>query len=619
MAKLKKSRRNRNRTNPLARGNGQPAADSKADETARRKALPLVEKLSSSSGNDRAMALAAIAVLCDDEQCRKALLKERIISKIMEQCLTGGDDEIMVEAFGVLRNIAVEEGYDVIQHLWRLDIWSAIASGLDKIQRSFQYLASGQASAIGNKRADEKARLQLLYDYTENVYMLVVVIASGSASLCEAVFAHIDVLLALAIDILSWNAPAVRTSLRLHVALLEFVYEFAAESQEFIHKLQGRLDPARLLAATPSVPLTEVYAMAIQYHLSEHQMTALDVDAVLREMFGRIVAINLDDTAAKLRAPDNANFPIQKNPEPQEISQPLGGQLEEQWRARSDIQAIETALDVATAVWEMLATGSIPSAPVVPAVLQVVLPCLVELAMVNAASDIGIGPRLVACLRNLCWMMLEVQPLPTAWHDAGLQIWDICAGFDPTGDLSVGNDCLSACWAAVLAVGPLVAAKTTPDSLRHTAQSTRSVLGLASAAEPSDSETTEWLATAVGLLGAVVVLVATDDNEYISAVQEVAAVIADCVQWLVTAGTGGERVMVEGLNAMYDIFGDCNHVYDAAVFVQQGYLLRLQQMEPAVRATYKRIDKQQHPETKARAEEAWGNMTRFLQYKRSEQ
>lgn len=623
MGKLKKSKRNQKRKNPLARPNSKSPNDTKSDEAARRKALPLIEKLGSTSSNDRAMALSAITLLCEDEVYRKVLLKEKLITIIMEQCLTDSNEEIVVEAFGVLRNIAVEEGYDVIQHLWRQNIWTAIESGLVKIQKSFEYLANGDTSVLGGKRADEKAQLQLLYDYTENIIMLLVVLASGSLKLYDSVFAKIDPVLSLVVDIVNFNLPVVKTSLKLHHSLLEFIYEFASESQEFIHKLgQSNLDLSKLqqLQKQPST-LADIYQTAINFHILEDQISSNNANNILGNMFNKLIAINLDELKLILAIPDNAQNPIQKQPETMtDIDQPLGGELVEKWQAKCNLHAIEIAVDVTTSIWELLATETNDTSKVYPTVFELVYPSLMELLQFEATNQLGLAPKLLSCLNNLCWLMLLVQPIPTQWHDCCLQIWQGCAPFSNSNNIEVRNDCLNAYWAIVKTIGTEVLTKITPAAITGTVAATNDALQQVRDGNDDQDVLLEWLVTSSGFLGATVESLAAHDSSYIPVVHLIASLLVGCIIWLVQTDPDAtaSAVLVECLNSFFDIFSDANYVYDTPVFVEQNYLQRLQDLEPQVKSWSKRLDKHRQQEAAARTKEAWNNLTRFIHYKASE-
>ncbi len=59
--------------------------------------------------------------------------------------------------------------------------------------------------------------------------------------------------------------------------------------------------------------------------------------------------------------------------------------------------------------------------------------------------------------------------------------------------------------------------------------------------------------------------------------KEVGSLLVDCILWLVNGGSGGSHRNVF-CNSLYDIFGDPDYVYDEPVFVQEQYLLVLQEL-----------------------------------------
>ena len=97
------------------------------------KILPVVKNITSVNASERVEALSAIANLVEDETCRKLLLKERIVPTLMEQSLNDSSSEVVVRAWGALRNLAVEEGYDVCLHMYRKDILTPIAASISKV------------------------------------------------------------------------------------------------------------------------------------------------------------------------------------------------------------------------------------------------------------------------------------------------------------------------------------------------------------------------------------------------------------------------------------------------------------------------------------------------------
>lgn len=98
------------------------------------KILPVVKNVSSLDVNERVQAVSAIANLVEDPTCRKLLLKERIVAALMEKTLNDSSPEVVVRGWGALRNLAVEEGYDVCLHMYRKDILTPIAAAIPKVQ-----------------------------------------------------------------------------------------------------------------------------------------------------------------------------------------------------------------------------------------------------------------------------------------------------------------------------------------------------------------------------------------------------------------------------------------------------------------------------------------------------
>lgn len=98
------------------------------------KILPVVKNISSISVNERVQAVTAVANLVEDPTCRKLLLKEKIVAALMEQTLNDSSPEVIVRGWGALRNLAVEEGYDVCLHMYRKDILTPIAAAISKVR-----------------------------------------------------------------------------------------------------------------------------------------------------------------------------------------------------------------------------------------------------------------------------------------------------------------------------------------------------------------------------------------------------------------------------------------------------------------------------------------------------
>lgn len=123
MGKVRKDRNKgvRSASSPTARplNPAEIAANSVLRES---KILPAVRNLGSTNPKQRLEAVHAINNLLEDRNCRRLLLKERVVQKLMEEVLNNSNKEVVVYGWGALRNIAAEEGYDQSIFMYRKDI-----------------------------------------------------------------------------------------------------------------------------------------------------------------------------------------------------------------------------------------------------------------------------------------------------------------------------------------------------------------------------------------------------------------------------------------------------------------------------------------------------------------
>lgn len=631
MGKLKKGRRNqRSRINPVARKNGVSGKQEAKDENTRQnKIVPLIAKLSSSAANDRSVALSAITVLAEDTRMRKMLLKEKLVATVMEQTLTDSDDEIVVESFGLLRNLAIEEGHDVAKFLWRSNIWASIESGLQKIETSFEVLNN-------DPKKLEKKRALLLYDFAENLLSLVVLIASCSDELYNNVYEKIDPVLKLVVDLINWNIPKLRTSMKMFNALLDFIYEFASDSAEFISKLAEQsnfslplLTEALQLRAHEKNALGKVYVEGIKFHIYEVENQITDKEAVsasiLKSVFGTVTSIDLETISKQLGTTDNANEPIQKNSDsekPQDMDVAFGGDSPEKSQARSDLQAIDVTIDLLTTICEYLAINEASvQEPVqlgndtVACLLELAYPSCLHLLAFDQDHDevLLLTQKLLVSLNNMCWLFLSNEVIPVAWYSHIPQLWDAVEKVSQKDNLEYQRVCLSVLWAICKTVGPEVRDKVT-------LQMVQGLLGkcqeLTRIEEEDPSSSLDFILSAVGFLGSVAQVIGNTETT-----KEISEFLLAQSSFFLENNNKEPRAMeiaMECLNLIYDIFGDAEFEYDLPVFVEGNYVERLTQMEPLVRACYKQIDKKRNVELKLKAEEVWTNLGRFVEYKKSE-
>lgn len=78
------------------------------------------------------------------------------------------------------------------------------------------------------------------------------------------------------------------------------------------------------------------------------------------------------------------------------------------------------------------------------------------------------------------------------------------------------------------------------------------------------------------------------------------------------------EIVIEALNAIYDIFADKTFDYDSEVFVKGSFLKHLVSILPQVRQMAKKIDKRRDLLLRTKADEAVLNLSRFIAYKSKE-
>jgi hypothetical protein len=133
MGKSKRKEKPKPRTIPPFGRPARTPSDPEAAAIRDQKILPVLSQLSSPDPKSRSTAASAIANLIEDHKCRKLLLREQVVRLIMEQTLTDSEMEVVVAAWGVLRNLAVEEDWSFGIHLYRQDILTPMEAAIKTV------------------------------------------------------------------------------------------------------------------------------------------------------------------------------------------------------------------------------------------------------------------------------------------------------------------------------------------------------------------------------------------------------------------------------------------------------------------------------------------------------
>lgn len=659
MAKLKRGRRNqRARHNPLGKGKKSSTSDDKQLEkdeasTKKSKILPLIEKLQSSSPNEASMALGAITVLTEDEKMRKLLLKEKLVQTVMEKYLNNNNDELVVEAFGLLRNLGIDEGYDILKYYWRSNVWVAIESSLSKVQQSFSYLqqnkdftltrnenvidlSNNNAGANSKKKEDDRSKQQLLYDFTEHILSLIVLLGNASEDLYQEVFNKIDPVLTFVIDLINFNISQQKLTNKLFNCLLEFIYEFSNESDEFIKKLQQTelslpaLETFVESKFQESNKLGKTYFQGIKFHVNEVVNQSADKNivghSILSHLFNDVTTIDLKELHKNLTPNDNANEPIKNSG--------LNVEYNKSQSCRNDLTSIEVAIDLTTNIFEYLAINedfqqlATLTPDLTELIFKILLPAIVELIQFELEND-GIMlliDKLTVCLNNLCWLLISVDNTPVQWYEASSKVWDLILNVSHLKDEQVQANCLNILWAITKALGPEIRTKVNADMVNQLINKAESFTQKLSQSSCSDNSNEEQISfeqlecylSIIGFVGNLAIIIENVDitfqiSEFLLRTMKL------FIQPLVhQSNPKSIELVVESINLVFDIFADKNYSYDYEIFVQQGYLQQLKELIPQTKEMYKKIDKNKYGDLKLKGEETWNNLERFVKYKQSE-
>lgn len=172
MAKLKKRSKlsqQRHKANQLLKdSNGEPISNiisKKGDSNKSIKSIALLEKLKLSNNisiNEKLITINNILLQCNnDESIRKIFLKNDLI-KILFDLLNQENqfDEILVSCFDLLKNLIIEEDYDLSIHLWRNDIWNLLVINFNKAFNSINHLNDSNVNLMSK---------DLLINYINNL------------------------------------------------------------------------------------------------------------------------------------------------------------------------------------------------------------------------------------------------------------------------------------------------------------------------------------------------------------------------------------------------------------------------------------------------------------------
>ncbi|SCU77832.1 LAMI_0A02498g1_1 [Lachancea mirantina] len=592
-----------------------------------RKIQPLLKQLESAVANERAMALGTISVLCDDQHMRQMFLRERLIQTVLSRLLTDENTEIVVESYGLLRNLAIEEGYDVCIHLWRSDVWTSLSAGLDKFMSSLASLETGQTQNQDPKSVHAQTQsARLLFDFGENLFSLTVALANGSEDIRAALMEEKikKVLQCVTVTLTYGMVPqeelrvGLRITLSLFNAILDLIYDLSSQSGDFIEMILGDSYLSEFIKSLPSLlftnanELTNVLIQGIHLQLLEENATDEQANMIISKVCASIEHIDLPNMVSDMSSVDQDKDLANAGNE--SVATKIKAQTNVRAAAAVRFQSIEYSLDIITAAMEIVAAqfeaSDLPVCNSLQTTLTTLLPKLFQTLYAQFTSRVLIG------WNNLLWLFLTLH---INVFDLQNEPWRGLWAALPTTSTSSDDDLFSI---RVGRIGVTWALLKTAHS-QQDASACLAILGCATsefvAGVISEYNNTESLDISdvehlrqkcVGLLGVL---------SLFQGQVELNRQIGHFFMEQLVSNDNGAPVLLDLMDAFIDTYSDANFDYNEPVFVQDRFLCHLKEkVMPNLRNCFKFVDKNKNPELKARVQDAYNVMESFVRYKEIE-
>ncbi|KAF8459598.1 hypothetical protein BGX38DRAFT_1149821 [Terfezia claveryi] len=632
------------------------------------KILPIVKNISSINVNERVQAVTAVANLVEDPTCRKLLLKERIVAALMEQTLNDSSPEVIVRGWGVLRNLAVEEGYDVCLHMYRKDILTPIAAAISKLQGTIRSLINDPASV-------DNITKKLVWGYAENVVGLV-------ASICgEATEEVVEAVNKLNIfpfltGLLSPDCKAPRAVQNIAAQCLNVITEEQDELIKSIIDSEDVFVPLILQlrdtpTSSPTDPLLRTVAVCgVAHNISDYlsvsgntinpftdsinltKLTAI-IQAASKitppvnestltsgepvtegeriealkdglEILTSIIASLQDDIDGKI--PDEVPVPDSDFMDEDSEEELENGVDKDEDGVDDEFAVDDESMDEAVMLEEMAMVTAVDrddseeandasSECPIAHLIEVVIPLLLPLCAPqdHSSNSLAIQTRAINCLSNISWTsstaLPKLSPLFQSFQKHALTVWTsivVPILHSNTANIELAEAVTGLSWAIAKALGGKLPISQ-PTNEGGVGEH-KIFMSLYNAATTDDLRT-----RCVGVLGCLGLAPGR-----IGVNKEIGVFLVSSLSALPPTGNTATDPAIEALNAVFDVYSDAEFDYDEPVFVKHNFLEHLKSILPKVQSMTKKIDKRRFPEQRARAEDATQNLRRFIEYKKKE-
>ncbi|SSD58377.1 related to Synchronized import protein 1 [Saccharomycodes ludwigii] len=623
----KRSRNARKLASPLENNNKENEAKQLA------KIMPLLQNLQSVVPNEKTMALSSISLLCEDPHWRQLFLKQKIINIIMAKLINDSNTEIVVDSMGLLRNLCIEEGYDVCTYLYRLDVWITIKNGLSKVEQSINFLENNTSN--NNNLKSESIRL--VFAYADNLISLIVALSNGNEQFfqdiinsdkLELIFQNITKILSYGVS--TNNALNLKIPINLFNSILDLLYSFSSESLDFIDLLGKNEYLSQFIEQmiehkndnSHYNELTCVLIEGLHLQLLDLRIT-LDQACKISNNVCSIINNKIDITMLQ------SDLKLLNEEIPSSSDSNIGSKIKELSKKRESttvkVQAIELGMDVITAILEILGSQleenptNINTSDIFSQFINSLPAFLHKLytGFESATSSIltGLKTRILICWNNYLWVLLNLSengvfdlPDSSIWKNLLQDLNGNAGNIDEDGFEVAKYGCL---W-ALLKSNTLLVLREIPEPLTLatsliTLYKTNSTEDKCSTKGDSSSiELKQRLIGCLACLGKV-------NTEYNT-------IIGDFfINELLGSLETEPILIIDLLNSIFDIYGDASYEYDSVNFVEKDRLLFLESViSKRIQNIFKLVDKNKDPGLKTACTNTLNILNSFVRYKKNE-
>lgn len=679
MGKSRKNRVRPGRADPIAKP-VKPPSDPELAALRESRILPVVKDLKSPDIKSRTAAAGAIANIVQDTKCRKLLLREQIVPIVLTETLTDNSIDSRAAGWEILKVLVQEEESDFCVHLYRLDILTAIehaAKALNETLASteppFAKLTKGQQRIVWdmcnsllvllNSLALARDEIVEAIVANQNIIRFLFRIVATDAVPQEAFEETLSCLMTLSEDNLPLGqAITDDQGTRCYDKLLELVaaggprsvfacgvlHNVFASLQWLDHSpgkdgaCDAMLVPSLSKALELSPPTNKANGQADSW--AQMMQVALEIVASIgTDLQTALEKGNRPVPGAAAAKDEEWNGFEEKEDDAMDVDEGSGDDKDEgededeegdeEEDDSDDDEFDEDDLEKVTGMdSEDGGEGDLDDLPTLRELINKAIPQLIRLTNIAVDDDnsITIQGHAISALNNIAWTISciefsdgENHNIWKAWAPAGKRIWQ--RTISPileadVADLQLATQVTSLAWAVARSLcGTTPLGKNEHRKFMSLYQVSKAQQQNTMTPETDDKNKEQQPqedpfqglgVKCIGVLGAL-----ARDPAPIDINREVGVFL---MTLLSSAGEPGVAPVdiIQALNEVFDIYGDEEYTCDAEVFLKDGFLNHLEELQPKLKAVAKGINKRTFEELRIKADEALVNLARFVQYKK---